>query len=67
MPILLTYLPAGYSRPCPAVPTAAAHHDGRVDPMFGLDGAPVSGVRFDSTVLWRADLLDEDEGKPDRG
>jgi hypothetical protein len=38
-----------------------------VDPLFDLDGKPIAGAWFDPTVLWLADLLEENDGQPDMG
>lgn len=38
-----------------------------VDPIFDLNGNPISGAWFDHAVLWLADLLDDDDGWPDVG
>ena len=36
-----------------------------VDPMFRLDGEPVSGAWFEPELLWLVDLLAENGGQPD--
>jgi hypothetical protein len=37
-----------------------------VDPMFRLDGEPISGAWFEPELLWLADLLTENGGQPDK-
>ncbi|QYF88458.1 hypothetical protein [Arthrobacter sp. PAMC25284] len=36
-----------------------------VDPLFNLDREPISGAWFEPSVLWLADLRDEEGGHPD--